>query len=130
MRVRLGVPDDAVFGGSGLSVRKAQMAIKDTATKVKEGANFFIVGIKLLGSDIGYASKLFARAAFFNTLKPREVSVRSFFHPLEISNLLVAPFSSSFSQILACWNLYSVVVSTSCAWTVHASQAGGAHVDS
>lgn len=77
MRVRLGIPDQSVFGGSGLSVRKAQMAVKDATTKLREGADFFAVGIKLLGSDVGYAGKLFARAALFNTLKPREVSVRA-----------------------------------------------------
>jgi hypothetical protein len=75
-RLRLGIPDTAVFGASGFSMRKLQLQVKDGTETVKEGVNFFSLGLRMLGSDIGYAGSLFGRASLGNTLKPREVSVR------------------------------------------------------
>jgi hypothetical protein len=74
-RMRLGIPDQAVFGTSGFSVRKLQLQVRDGALTVKEGIDFFSLGLRMLGSDIGYSGSLFGRASLGNTLKPREVSV-------------------------------------------------------
>ena len=75
-RIRLGIPDQAVYGGSGFTVRKLQLQLRDGWGTVQEGAAFFTLGLRMLASDVGYAGSLFGRAALGNTLKPREVSVR------------------------------------------------------
>ena len=90
MRARLGIPDQDVFGGSGLSLRKAQLELKSSVTKLTDAINFFGLGIKMLGTDIGYAGSLFGRAALGNTLKPREVSVRPLL-PGIVSSLALFP---------------------------------------
>lgn len=76
-RVRLGVPDQAVFGGSGWSLRKVQLQARENVATIKEGVDFFALGLRVLASDVGYAGSLFGRASLGNTLKPREVSVRT-----------------------------------------------------
>lgn len=74
LRVRLGVGDEAVFGGSGLSLNKVQLQVKNSIMKVMEAINFGARGVKLLGSDVGAASRIFLRALAGGTLKPREVA--------------------------------------------------------
>ena len=76
-RLRLGVPDTAIFGGSGFTLRKLQLQLKEGLSTVQEGVEFFSLGLRMLGSDVGYSGQLFGRASLGNTLKPREVSVRS-----------------------------------------------------
>lgn len=51
-----------VFSGSGWTVVKLQAALADSWGKVKEGAMFFTRGMRLLGSDITGAGRLFSRA--------------------------------------------------------------------
>lgn len=41
--------------------------------KVGEGVGFLSRGVRLLGSDVGNAGRLFSKAALGGTLKPREV---------------------------------------------------------
>lgn len=74
LRIRLGVNDSEVFGGSGFTFVKLQMQTKQTAFKVVEAINFGVRGVKLLGADIGAAAGLFWRALLGGTLKPREVA--------------------------------------------------------
>jgi hypothetical protein len=74
-RFRLGIPDTDVFGGSGFTMRKLQLQLRQGLSTVQEGIDFFTLGLRMLGSDIGYSSSLFGRASLGNTLKPREVSV-------------------------------------------------------
>jgi hypothetical protein len=74
-RLRLGIPNQDVFGGSGMSVRKLQLQLRDGAVTVREGVGFFALGVRMLVSDVVYTGRLFARASLGNTLKPREVSV-------------------------------------------------------
>jgi hypothetical protein len=73
MRMRLGLGDTEVFGGSGFSVVKLQLQVKTTTGKVREGVAFGVRGVRLLASDIGSAGGLFWRAVRGGTLKPREV---------------------------------------------------------
>ena len=51
-----------VFSGSGWTVVKVQAALADSWEKLKEGFMFFSRGIRLLGSDISSAGRLFSRA--------------------------------------------------------------------
>ena len=51
-----------VFSGSGWTVVKLQAAVAESWGKVKEGVGFFTRGIRLLGSDMSSAGRLFSRA--------------------------------------------------------------------
>lgn len=73
MRMRLGLGDTEVFGGSGFSVVKLQLQVKTATGKVREGVAFGVRGVRLLAIDIGSAGGLFWRAVRGGTLKPREV---------------------------------------------------------
>lgn len=76
-RLRLGIPDQDVFGGSGLlSLRSLQLQLREAGTTVQEGVDFFSLGVRMLASDVVYSGQLFTRASLGNTLKPREVTVR------------------------------------------------------
>jgi hypothetical protein len=55
--------DDVVFRGSGFSVLKLQMQLKESLAKVEEGLQFASRGCRLMVSDVGNAGRLFARAA-------------------------------------------------------------------
>jgi LETM1-like protein len=74
LRLRLGVGDTTVFGGSGLSLSKMQMQIRQAVSTITEAVNFGTRGVRLLGSDAGAAGRLFWRALLGGTLKPREVA--------------------------------------------------------
>ncbi|CAG9466074.1 unnamed protein product [Pedinophyceae sp. YPF-701] len=74
LRERLGIPDAAVFGGQGISVTKIKLKVEESTGKVAEGGLFLLRGVRMLGSDVGSAGKLFARAATGTSLKPREVA--------------------------------------------------------
>jgi hypothetical protein len=64
MRTRLGIRDDTVFAGGGLSLVKVQLQFQEGVAKVGEAAKFFSRGIRLLVSDVGNSSRLFMKAAF------------------------------------------------------------------
>ena len=51
-----------VFSGSGWTLVKVQAVYAEGVDKVKEGALFFSRGVRLLGSDISSAGRLFSRA--------------------------------------------------------------------
>lgn len=80
LRRRLGIADEAVFGGGGvggggkLSLARARAAAAESSAKLVEGALFFSRGIRLLGTDVQAACGLFARAVAGASLKPREVA--------------------------------------------------------
>jgi len=74
LRQRVGVPDQVVFGGQGFSLTKARLQAREAWDKVREAVTFMARGVKLLGSDVGNAGRLFGKAAMGGTLKPREVS--------------------------------------------------------
>lgn len=77
-RVRLGIPDQDVFGGGGLfSLRTLQLQLREAGTTVQEGLGFFSLGVRMLASDAVYSGQLFTRALVGNTLRAREVSVRA-----------------------------------------------------
>lgn len=73
MRIRLGIKDDQVFGGSGMSISRLQMQLRESISKVGEATKFFNRGVQLLSSDVGSSGRLFMKAVFGGTLKPREV---------------------------------------------------------
>lgn len=74
LRLRLGVGDSQVFGGSGFSLVKVQMQTRQSVGKIIDGINFGVRGVRLLGADVGAAGRLFWRALLGGTLKPREVA--------------------------------------------------------
>jgi len=75
MRVRLGIAESDVFAAAGqFSLRKLQLSVKESTNKISDGINFFTRGMRLLGSDVGSAGRMFMRAAVGATLKPREVT--------------------------------------------------------
>jgi len=74
LRLRLGVGDTTVFGGSGLSLSKMQMQVRQAVSTITDAANFGTRGVRLLGTDAGAAGRLFWRALLGGTLKPREVA--------------------------------------------------------
>lgn len=83
-RLRLGIPDQDVFGSGGLfSVRTLQLQLRDAVSTVQEGIDFFSLGVRMLASDVVYSGQVFTRASLGNTLKPREVSVRPLHTPLQ-----------------------------------------------
>ncbi len=74
LRLRLGVGDNTVFGGSGFSISKIQMQLRQAVSTITEAVNFGTRGVRLLGSDTAAAGRLFWRALLGGTLKPREVA--------------------------------------------------------
>lgn len=88
LRRRLGINSDVVFGDSSLTWRKVNLQVERALETIQEGINFIIRGVRLLGTDLLYASRLFSKAALGQpylhrcalgvcvggTLKPREVA--------------------------------------------------------
>lgn len=74
LRTRLGIGDDIVFGSSGFSLNKLQFQTRQAINTVKEGVLFGSRGVRLLGSDVAAAGRLFWRALLGGVLKPREVA--------------------------------------------------------
>lgn len=98
LRVRLGITDDKVFGGSGFSFLKLQLQLRESVRKVQEGVEFGSRGVRLLGSDVVNAVQLFWRAALGDTLKPREVqalrrTVRDILTFIPFTIILIAPIT-------------------------------------
>ncbi|KAG1670756.1 hypothetical protein FOA52_013983 [Chlamydomonas sp. UWO 241] len=98
MRVRVGVVDQVVFGGQGFSVTRLQLQGADALSKVREAIDFMVCGVRLLGSDIANAGRLFTRAAQGRTLKQREVSAlrrtaRDIFTFIPFTIILIVPIT-------------------------------------
>uniref|UniRef100_A0A383VBJ9 Letm1 RBD domain-containing protein n=1 Tax=Tetradesmus obliquus TaxID=3088 RepID=A0A383VBJ9_TETOB len=74
LRYRVGVPDAEVFGSNPLSPTRLKLQARESQLKVFEGLNFLLRGMRLLGSDVGNAGRLFTKAALGGTLKAREVA--------------------------------------------------------
>ena len=74
LRMRLGIGDDIVFGSSGFSLQKLQFQTRQAINTIKEGVQFGIRGVRLLGGDVAAAGRLFWRALLGGVLKPREVA--------------------------------------------------------
>lgn len=74
MRQRLGIRDEAVLRDTpGVSWRKARIQVVEGLGKVKEGMLFFVRGIRLLGSDLGAAVRLFLRAAIGEEIRKKSM---------------------------------------------------------
>ena len=90
LRSRLGINPDVVFGDSRLTWTKVNLQVEEALETIQEGINFLIRGVRLMGTDMIYASRLFSKAALGlpfcqvifmiimcdpgGTLKPREVA--------------------------------------------------------
>ena len=67
-------PRDAqVFAGAGWTMVRAKATVGEGVGKIREGVGFFNRGVRLLGSDVSSAGRLFYRAGAGASLKPREV---------------------------------------------------------
>jgi hypothetical protein len=59
---RLGIQDQTVLNANpALSLKKLRLQLGEGVVKVREGALFFVRGIRLLGSDTVTAGRLFLR---------------------------------------------------------------------
>ena len=65
--------DAQVFAGTGWTLVRAQATVGEGVGKIREGVGFFNRGVRLLGSDVSSAGRLFYRAGAGASLKPREV---------------------------------------------------------
>ncbi|KAI3427991.1 hypothetical protein D9Q98_006379 [Chlorella vulgaris] len=98
LRMRLGIGETEVFGGTGFSLVKVQLQIREGVVKVVDGVLFGVRGVKLLFADIGSAGKLFWRAVRGGTLKPREVqalrrTVRDLLAFVPFTIILIVPLT-------------------------------------
>ena len=64
--------DAQVFAGTGWTLVRAQATVGEGVGKIREGVGFFNRGVRLLGSDVSSAGRLFYRAGAGASLKPRE----------------------------------------------------------
>lgn len=55
--------DGQVFASSGMSLYKLQLQVKEAIRKLQEGVEFGTRGVRLMGSDVGGAARMFWRAA-------------------------------------------------------------------
>jgi hypothetical protein len=73
----MGITEDAGGAGKDLSLgmlaEKCARSVRDTGSKVSEGADFLARGVRLLGEDVSGSLSLFSRTLSGSTLKPREV---------------------------------------------------------
>lgn len=65
--------DAQVFAGTGWTLVRAKATMGEGVGKIREGIGFFNRGVRLLGSDVSSAGRLFYRAGAGASLKPREV---------------------------------------------------------
>lgn len=63
MRIRVGVMDQVVYGGSGFSLARLQLQVQESLEKVREAIEFLVRGVRLLGSDVANSTRVFTRAA-------------------------------------------------------------------
>jgi hypothetical protein len=76
MKLRLAIRDDNSAAMSmDLMRERFALTMQEAGDTIREGGTFLFRGVKLLGSDIGTSLRLFMRAAFGTTLRPREVQV-------------------------------------------------------
>ena len=61
-----------MFAGTGWTLVRAQATMGEGAGKIREGIGFFTRGVRLLGSDVSSAGRLFYRAGAGASLRPRE----------------------------------------------------------
>lgn len=73
LRARLGIGEATVFAGNGWTWVRVTGSFRDAYGKVQDGWQFFTRGLRLLGSDVSQAGRLFTSAALGASLKPREV---------------------------------------------------------
>ena len=84
---RAGVCRGRVDAGAG-----AKATVGEGVGKIREGVGFFNRGVRLLGSDVSSAGRLFYRAGAGASLKPREVrSCASAKEHMLLCKRLVAP---------------------------------------
>ena len=79
-----------MFSGSGWTLVKVQSVFAEGIEKVKEGGLFFSRGVRLLGSDMSSAGRLFSRAVLGKSSCSDKLfssvnSVRTVFGSLRIS---------------------------------------------
>eukprot|EP00887_Chlorella_sp_A99_P006091 scaffold22.g6091.t1 len=83
LRVRLGIADTQVFGGTGFSLLKMQLQAQEGVAKIVDGVLFGVRGCRLLLTDIGSAGRLFWRA----------VSVRDLLAFVPFAIILIIPMT-------------------------------------
>ena len=76
MKLRLAINDEPNVAMS-LDVARERMILtaEEALLTIREAGTFIVRGVRLLGSDIGASMRLFLRAAFGTTLRPREVQI-------------------------------------------------------
>lgn len=76
MKLRLAVKDEAnVSMTLDMMRERALRTVEEAGESIREAGLFIVRGVTLMGSDIGQSARLFLRAAFGTTLRPREVQV-------------------------------------------------------
>ena len=76
LKARLGMGEDDAYMNLGAMVldwRRVQQYTSELARKTREGGEFYWRGVRLLGGDLAYTTRLIQRAASGYTLTPREV---------------------------------------------------------
>ncbi|KAL3690632.1 hypothetical protein R1sor_004283 [Riccia sorocarpa] len=94
LKNRLGIVEEASIPLG----QRMQMSFSEGLVKVKEGAGFYWRGLRLLGGDLVYSSRLFWVAVTGTTLKPREVqtlrrTTRDIFTMVPFTIILIAPIT-------------------------------------
>ena len=76
MKSRLAISDEPNVALSLDMMRERMtLTVNEAVETIREAGTFLVRGVRLLGSDIGTSVRLFLRAAFGTTLRPREVQV-------------------------------------------------------
>jgi hypothetical protein len=76
MKSRLAISDEPNVAMSLDMMReRMSLTVNESVETIREAGTFLVRGVRLLGSDIGTSVRLFLRAAFGTTLRPREVQV-------------------------------------------------------
>ncbi|GAB0496537.1 hypothetical protein MMPV_007850 [Pyropia vietnamensis] len=96
LKVRMGLGDD--FYSATIDWPRVKKYIKESFSKAKDGAEFYIRGFKLVGGDSIYAARLIRKAAMGRTLLPREVRTlrrtgRDLLAVIPFSIILIAPLT-------------------------------------
>jgi hypothetical protein len=73
LKSRLGLGDEDSGFTLGLLLEKCTRSVRDAGSKVTEGAEFLLRGVRLLGEDVSGSLRLVSRTFSGSTLKPREV---------------------------------------------------------
>jgi len=76
MKLRLAINDEPNVAMS-LDVARERMILtmEEALSTIREAGTFLVRGVRLLGSDVGTSMRLFLRAVFGTTLRPREVQI-------------------------------------------------------